>query len=438
MEERDFARYAFIVVVAFVVLGLLFSDGGISGYAAKKKPESKQPFISARALPRGAVDSPALTCEKAQKIADNSKKKVEESKKKYEKDKKIADTLCVCAPEAEGGLAEGGLQPPQEKPPRRAPPAAAACEVGEATGRRRCFGPEVRIEYSCIKSVQTVWREGEPCGEGTRCENGDCVALPPPVACTMGPWEEHSCPNREIFYCEPDVLQDFQGTGVCRQKKRNNQPCVHDVQCGSNLCRQNEQGAQVCVAPYQLGSPCRVSRECASEICGRNEQGIKVCIEPRPFDSACDWSSECASGLCVGVGARPGRCRNQDQPLGSVCIRTGGRYSYECASRLCGMNEQGQRVCEEPNQQPGSSCSSDQECASGVCGRNEQNQMVCEEPNQPLGSVCAFPGECAPNGCGSNEQGARVCIVPFSSPLGRNCVWSEECASRNCGDGVCA
>src|SRR3989339_393887 len=101
--------------------------------------------------------------------------------------------------------------------------------------------------------------------------------------------------------------------------------------------------------------------------------------------SQCGIDSECASGVCGYNEQDLSVCKEPNQPLGSQCYL----YNHqECASGLCGLNEQSEWVCEEPNQPLGSQCGSDKECASILCTPNEQNERVCEEPNQPLGVYC--------------------------------------------------
>ncbi len=181
---------------------------------------------------------------------------------------------------------------------------------------------------------------------------------------------------------------------------------------------------------WQLERTCPIG-----EVCYRNE-----CRSGSALGAPCDDNSECASGICGRNQNRRYVCEEPNQPVGNYC---GYNNHAECASGICGLDNQYRYfICENPNPL-GAPCEWPEECVSEVCGVDEQNHPVCENQDQPLGARCNddgpnSPAECGSGICGPNEQGRFVCEE--ANPLGARCSTNnpDECASGQCVNNRCA
>ena len=160
--------------------------------------------------------------------------------------------------------------------------------------------------------------------------------------------------------------------------------------------------------PHGQVSQCREGAPTGRKRCNTDFNPRQVLAEfsctNNPNMKVWRFDRMCAEGeSCVGQG----ECR-RGGPLGFRCI-----YNDGCASNVCGYNNEGIRVCEEPNQPLGSLCSQDYECASNVCGwegggynrDRDINTHVCVASRQAPGSSCLNHIDCASGVC-SQE---RIC-----------------------------
>jgi hypothetical protein len=78
--------------------------------------------------------------------------------------------------------------------------------------------------------------------------------------------------------------------------KYNNESCVADSQCKSNICFNGK-----CGLLLGYGSTCKRDKECASGICFNGQ----VCGDPLGVDSTCYRHHECVSGYCMRKNPGP-------------------------------------------------------------------------------------------------------------------------------------
>lgn len=252
------------------------------------------------------------------------------------------------------------------------PVAASSCAVWLKTSERSCNSPprqnQILAKYTCKSDASKYsWRLESTCGAAQRCQNGACVDRTP-----VG------------------------------------QACRRNDECQAGfVCRGGTD---------QVGHP-------ELFTCQNAGGGGGV---------ACDENADCAQDL--GYACRNGACT---LPVGAPCTMDN---HMDCASNLCGLTNYEQRIfqCAEPGVDPISAyCRDDRECASGICGREENGDVRCVEGRDPLGARCELNAECASGACGSEEGQFDRCVEPGRDPAGAVCFNNVECASNTCSAGYC-
>ncbi len=236
--------------------------------------------------------------------------------------------------------------------------ACQACNVPERQGicssvpRGQGDGKACVGAQACDGAGACLWRQGQPCGDGSQCVTGQCVGN---VCC------ENSCAGQ----CRSCNLPGKEGQ--CAFVPAGEQ----DRDCGGLALACD--GAGKCKA--RNGVPCTGGTECAD---GRCVDGV-----------CCD--SDCA-GSCMACGL-PGH-------LG-VCTAVPQNETF--AGRGCDGSCDGQGTCKRA---AGQGCAAAEDCASGYCEKG-----AC----QVGGPAAADPNLFAPPRCGCNAGGGGPLLAALGA-----------------------
>ena len=178
--------------------------------------------------------------------------------------------------------------------------------------------------------------------------------------------------------------------------------------------------------------PCSATSECVSGLICIYDSVTRrnTCQTPRPIGTACGNDRECASSLCGRNQNNVQVCESPGQPFGNVCGR-----EIECASNVCDITR---RICLIPT---GSPCENNLDCASVLCATPDENSrgresraVVCRERHAtPNGGNCVTDFECRSGLCGYVDQNNMgVCEEMNSNEAGEACLKLSECRSHRC------
>lgn len=212
-----------------------------------------------------------------------------------------------------------------------------ACEIGQrCLDGNDCAGDAACLFGTCAPKLP----DGSPCESNDDCQTGECELFTcGGVKCLA----DSDCAGLGAELCV---------AGLCLPVKLpNNQPCVRNAMCQSNICN-----AGVCVADGSVppNGVCTNSDACSSgscvagicaascgdgicsppqEICGAGSSGLDCNADCGKCSNGlvCNSNSDCKSGNCV-----LGICVADCNIFGASCSKDGDCCSGNCADSIVG------------------------------------------------------------------------------------------------------
>jgi MYXO-CTERM domain-containing protein len=233
-----------------------------------------------------------------------------------------------------------------------------------------------------------------PCPDNGTCQNGYCIAAPPPVG-NFGDDCAGTAACGTDLYCV--CTDQAQTQCFCTRDCSDSAPCPNSWSCAPL-----EGGGGACIqggttGTGTLGDACQSGADCSNGYCVGTTTSA-ICSQPCSSSVPCPRNYRCASlqgggGACVrgsspADGGVDGGTTTEDagtvrppQEIGAACSSIA-----ECRSNYCTYLTETERLCSRP-------CRNDGECPSGfACTQSATGSLFCF-PAQPGGEDAGTSGE---------------------------------------------
>ncbi len=363
------------------------------------------------------------------------------------------DTVCTSSQICASGLCDGVCVECRAVPQAGCNFTTEYCELGRCLARRGL---------------------GQTCGFSDQCQSNTCSGGVCKTPCSG----DAGCATNQ--FC--DLV-----AGVCEPKAANDEPCVDDNVCLSDVCAgvscqdcrnaPTAKGcnfgsqyceANVCKAKKPLGQGCGFDDQCQSGKCSggvcktpcSNDSGCSstefcdlvagVCAPEVPNGDPCVDDNVCQSDVCAGTACR--QCRNAPNQKG---CNFGSQYcegnvckAKKSTGQSCSFNDQ----CQSNTCVGGTcktSCSSDANCSGsqwcdlvfGACEAKKSNNTGCSNNNQCTSGLCGgVPPQCRQCLGNGNCGGSQYCegfVCKNKKANGQSCGFDDQCQSNKCSGGTC-
>lgn len=262
-----------------------------------------------------------------------------------------------------------------------------------------CTGSDICVDGNCVPGPSTC-EDNADCGAGAYCEGGTCM---PSGLCT----DNNDCTNPMAPICDargacvPDTAPECTDNNGCGEGERcvNGQcdaipapgpgeACQFDEQCEGGLCIDG-----FCQAPCTDISECGTGQDCVDNHCQDVETPGTDCV----LNSECAGGQVCVNGNCLGGCVLDTDCPDANDRCDSGFCVADTTATPECTNntQCTGVEECVNGVCRTP-------CAGDPDCAA--CGMPVCHLTHCFDAVPECGP--ALPP------CGAGEQCADSQCVP--------------------------